>query len=131
MERLYQDVRFALRMLTRDRAFSVTALLTLAVCIGANAAIFSVVNSVLLRPLPTPDADRLVLLYNSYPKAGVDRATSAVPDYYDRLREMDVFEELTLFNERGVTVGAPGTAERLTGMIGRPSLLRMLRAQPA
>lgn len=130
MEQLLQDVRFAVRLLVRDRAFSVTALLTLAICIGANAAIFTVVQSVLLRPLPTPEADRLVLLYNSYPRAGVVRASTGVPDYYDRLREMDVFEELALFNERGVTVGGEGTAERLNGMIGRPSLYRMLRVEP-
>ncbi len=76
MDRFLQDVRFALRVLTRDRAFSVTALVTLGVCIGAYAAIFSVVQSVLLRPLPTPESDRLVLLYNSYPHAGVLRAST-------------------------------------------------------
>src|SRR5688500_3538272 len=112
MERLLQDVRFSLRLLVRDRAFSLTALLTLAVCIDATAAIFAVVNSVLLRPPPVPGAERLVLLYNSYPRAGVARASTGVPDYYDRLRETDVFEELALFNERGVTVGGDGRAER-------------------
>ena len=113
MERLRQDLRFAGRMLLKERGFAVATLLTLAVCIGANAAIFAVVHSVLLRPLPSPDADRLVLLYNSYPKAGVVRASSGVPDYYDRLREMDVFEELALYQDRGVTVGTEGNPERL------------------
>ena len=108
MERLLQDLRFAVRLLVRDRAFTVTTLLTLAICIGANAAIFAVVNSVLLQPLPVPEADRLVLLYNSYPKAGVVRASTGVPDYYDRLRETDVFEELALYQQRGVTLGGDG-----------------------
>lgn len=130
MERLLQDLRFAFRLLVRDRAFSLTILATLTVCIGANAAIFAVVNSVLLRPLPFPEADRLVLLYNSYPGAGVVRASSGVPDYYDKLRETDAFEELALFQQRGVTVGGEGSAERLTSMGARPSLFRMLRAQP-
>ena len=130
MERLGQDLRFAVRLLFRDRAFTITTLLTLAICIGANAAIFAVVNSVLLRPLPVPEADRLVLLNNSYPKAGVVKASTGVPDYYDRLREMDVWEELTLFNQRGVTIGSENGAERVQGMIGRPSLYRMLRAKP-
>ena len=58
----------------------------------------------LLRPLPVPEADRLVTLYNSYPRAGVERASNGVPDYYDRLRETDVFEEQALYNTRGVTV---------------------------
>jgi predicted permease len=131
MERLAQDIRYAIRILFRDRAFSATALLTLAVCIGANAAIFAVVNSVLLRPLPVPGADRLVHLYNSYPKAGVIRASSGVPDYYDRLRETDAFEELALYQQRGVTIGGQGSVERLTGMAARPSLFRMLRATAA
>ena len=123
MERLRQDVVYAFRLLLKDRAFTSTTLLTLALCVAANAAIFAVVNSVVLRPLPTPEADRLVLLYNTYPKAGVGRSSNGVPDYYDRLRETDVFEELALYNERGVTVGTDEGAQRLQGMIGRPSLI--------
>ena len=130
MERLRQDLVYAFRLLMKDRAFTSTTLLTLALCVGANAAIFAVVNSVVLRPLPTPEADRLVLLYNSYPKAGVGRSSTGVPDYYDRLRETDVFEELALYNERGVTVGTDEGAQRLQGMIGRPSLYRLLRVKP-
>src|SRR5215207_6034372 len=110
---MLHDLRFAVRILLKDRGFALTVLLTLALCIGANAAIFAVVNSVVLRPLPVPGADRLVLLYNSYPKAGVERAASGVPDYYDRLRETDVFEELAMYNQRGVTVGGQGDAQRL------------------
>jgi predicted permease len=131
MERLFQDVRYAIRLLFKDRAFTITALLTLMLCIGANVAIFAVVNSVILRPLPVPGADRLVFLYNSYPKAGVERASTGVPDYYDRLRETDVFEELALYQQRGVTVGGEANVERLSGMAARPSLFRMLRANPA
>ena len=130
MERLLQDLRFGARLLWRDRGFTVTALATLAVCIGANAAIFAVVNSVLLRPLPVAEPDRLVRLHNSYPRAGVERASNGVPDYYDRLRETDVFEEQALYNTRGVTVGIEGDPQRITAMVARPSLLRMLRIQP-
>ena len=128
MERFRHDLRFAVRLLLKERAFTITALLTLALCIGANAVIFAIVNSVLLRPVP--DAERLVLVYNSYPKAGVQRASTGVPDYYDRLRETDVFEELALYQQRGMTVGGEGSAERLTGMAGRPSLFRMLQVKP-
>lgn len=130
MERFRQDLRFAVRLLLKDRAFTVTTLLTLALCIGANAVIFAIVNSVLLRPLPVPGAERLILVYNSYPKAGVGRASTGVPDYYDRLRETDVFEELALYQQRGVTVGGEGNAERIIGLAGRPSLFRMLHAKP-
>jgi hypothetical protein len=64
------DLRVAFRLLRRDRAFTVTAATTLAICIGAHVALFTVVNHVLLQPLRVPDSDRIVLIYNSYPKAG-------------------------------------------------------------
>ncbi len=126
-----QDLRYALRILFKDRAFSLTVLLTLTLCIGANAAIFAVVNSVLLKPLPVPEPERLVTVYNSYPRAGAVRASSGVVDYFDRLRETDVFEELAVYTTRGVTVSAQGEAERLTAMAARPSLFRLLRSVPA
>lgn len=131
MERLLQDARYAARVLLKDRAFTITTLLTLTLCIGANAAIFAVLNSVVLQPLPVPGADRLVTFYNAYPKAGVERSSSGVPDYYDRLRETDVFEELALYQNRGMTVGGEGNVERMDGMAVRPSLFRMLRAAPS
>ena len=130
MERLIQDIRFAARLLWRDRGFASAAILTLALCIGANGAIFAVINSVLLRPLAVPEPERLVVIYNSYPRAGVLRASNAVPDYYDRLRETDVFEELAPYNTRGVTIGIDGQPQRVLSMVARPSLLRMLRVQP-
>ncbi|HEX2458468.1 MAG TPA: ABC transporter permease [Vicinamibacterales bacterium] len=130
MERLIQDVRFGLRVLWRDRGFALTTMLTLAICIGANAAIFAIVNAVLLRPLPVPQPGRFAVIYNSYPRAGVERASNGVPDYYDRLREVDAFEEQALYNTRGVTVGIDGDPQRITGMIARPSLLRMLEVHP-
>jgi predicted permease len=130
MERLFQDLRFAVRLLLKDRAFTLTALLTLAICIGANATIFSVVNSVLLRPLPVREPERLVLMHNSYPRAGVERASNGVPDYYDRLRELQAFEEQALYDTRGLTVGIEGDPRRMPGMAATPSLLRMLGAAP-
>jgi predicted permease len=130
MERLVQDLKFAVRVLWKDRGFAVTALVTLAICIGANSAIFAIVNSVILRPLPVPEPDRLVIFYNSYPNAGVERGSTGVPDYYDRLRETSVFEEQALYQMRGQTVGGEPDPQRLTGMAVRPSFFRMLRARP-
>src|SRR5229473_4719219 len=83
------DIRVGVRLLWRDKAFTITAALTLALCIGANTALFSVVHNVLLRPLPVPESDRIVLMANAYPGAGADIGTSSgVPDYYDRLRDV-------------------------------------------
>lgn len=130
MERLLQDARFAARVLWRDRGFATTATLTLAMCIGANAAIFAIVNAILLRPLPTPHAEQLVYMYNAYPGAGVtEGGSSGVPDYYDRLRETDVFQEQALYNTRGVTLGQEGNPQRVTAMLATPSLLRLLQTQ--
>src|SRR4051812_18767348 len=126
------DLRFAARMLLKQRGFATTAILTLAVCIGANAAIFAVVNSVLLQPLPVPHAEQLVHMYNAYPGAGLadGRGSTGVPDYYDRLRETDVFQEQALYNTRGMTLSGSGEAQRIRSMSATPSMLRLLQVQP-
>jgi len=130
MDRFFHDLKYAGRVLWRDRGFAATVIFTLAVCIGANAAIFAIINGVLLRPLPIPESDRIVALYNSYPKAGVERASSGVPDYYDRRRETDAFEELALYRLNGQTIGGQNEPQRLTGMAVTPSLFRMVKATP-
>jgi putative ABC transport system permease protein len=130
---MLSDLRFAARLLWKDRGFAATAIVTLAVCIGANAAIFAVVNSVLLQPLPVPHAEQLVHMSNEYPGAGVPegRGSTGVPDYFDRLRETDVFQEQALYNTRGVTLsGKGGEAERISSMVATPSMLRLLQVQP-
>jgi len=126
------DLRFAARLLWKDRGFTTTAVLTLAVCIGANAAIFAVVNAVLLQPIPVPHAAQLVHMYNAYPGAGLEegRGSTGVPDYYDRLRETDVFQEQALYNPRGVTLSGSREAERIRAMVSTPSLLRLLEVKP-
>ena len=126
-----QDIRFAFRVLAKDRSFTATVLLTLAICIGANAAIFAIVQSVLLRPLPVPEPDRLVNIFNSYPNAGSERASNGVPDYYDRLAAMDTMEELALYRRTGATIGFENAAERLIGVQATPALFRLLRAKHA
>ena len=127
--RLLQDIRFASRLLWKDRAFSVTAVLTLALTIGVNAAIFCIVNAVVLRPLPFEEAGRLVDISNSYPKAGAARASNGVPDYFDRLRETTAFESLALYRRRGQTLGGHGEAERVAGIEATPSFFPLLKVR--
>ena len=129
---MLSDLRYAARMLVKERGFAATAVLTLAVCIGANTAIFAVVNSVLLQPVPVPHAEQLIHMYNAYPGAGLadGRGSTGVPDYFDRLRETDVFQEQALYNTRGVTLSGIGDAQRVRSMVGTPSLLRLLQVQP-
>lgn len=123
-------LRHTIRLLLKDRSFTITALLTLALCIGANTAIFSVVRSVLLRPLPVPEADRLVLVYNSYPNAGAERGGAAVPDYFDRLRDIKALDAQAMLRRTGVTLGLETGAERLTAVQATPSFYRMLQVAP-
>lgn len=127
---IWQDLRFAARMLLKDRAFSITALATLAICISANTAILSIVRSVVLKPLPVPHAERIVMFHNNYPRAGADKGSTGVPDYYDRRGQMDVFDELALFRQQGATIGAKDGAERITTMRATPSFFRLVSAAP-
>ena len=76
------NLRFALRQLCKAPVFTVTALATVAICLGANLAIFAVIDSILLRPLPFPQSDRLVTIFNTYPKAGVENDGSSITNYY-------------------------------------------------
>ncbi len=128
----FRNLRHAVRSLMGDKGFTVTAVLTIAVCIAANTATFAVVNSVLLRPLPVPDAGSILLMSNRYPKAGADFGyNSSAGDYYDRLRDVHVFSEQALFRTNGQTLEIEGAPERLTGMLATPSLFRLLRVSPA
>src|ERR1700675_4190898 len=72
-DELRRELSYAARLLRKTPGFTATALLTLAVCFGANLTIFAVIDSVLLRPLPLPEPDRLVTVFNTYPNAGVER----------------------------------------------------------
>jgi predicted permease len=127
MDVLRQDFAFALRMLRRDKAFAIAVILTLGVCLGANTAIFTIVRSVLIRPLPYPDADRLVLMYDSFPGAGVERAGTSVPNYYDRVALTAVLDSTALFRWTGTKVGDGPKAEGVSSMDVTPSLFKVLR----
>src|SRR6266498_54185 len=134
MPMVRNDIRVGLRLLWKDKAFTLTAALTLALCIGANTALFSVVPVLLQRQLPVPESERIVRMGNAYPGAGADAAaggSSGVPDYYDRLRQTDVFEEQALFNGRNASVDQNGTPVRLRITQVTPSFFRLLRAIPA
>ena len=131
MEWFLRDLKYGARSLLRDKGFASTAMLTLAVCIAINSAIYAIVNSVLLRPLPVPQADAILLMSNQYPKAGVpDTHNSSAGDYYDRLREVSIFSEQAMFqfNDRTLTIN--NTAQRVSAMSVTPSLFQLLRTHP-
>jgi predicted permease len=126
MDWLKRDLWLGLRLLVRDRAWTATVVLTLALCIGANTALFAVVYNVLLRPLPVPAPDRVLLMSNYYPKAGVtDSSNSGVPDYYDRLHAVTVLEEQALFNHTSVAIAQEGLPVRIRVANVTPSFFRV------
>lgn len=131
MDRLVHDVRYAARVLWKDRGFSLTTAATLALCLAANIAIFAIVDSVLLKPLPFSESDRLVRIFNQYLGAGVAIADNGVPDYYDRLTGMPALETLANYRQTGVTLSGRGSsdAERIQSMLVTPSFFAVLRAQ--
>ncbi len=96
METLLQDIRFGVRMLGKNRAFTFVALLTLALGIGANVAIFSVVNAVLLRPLPFKEPGRLVMVWERRPNSGTANLPISAHEFVAWKERAHSFESLTL-----------------------------------
>jgi len=130
---LLRDARFAMRSWTRERSFTLTVLATLVVCLGGNTVIFSIVRSVLLKPLPIADADRIVLVSNLYPKFGFSSARpdvsgASTPDYFDRRRDIRSFDEVTLYRRGSVTLDAPDRAERVNVLRATPSFYTLVGA---
>src|ERR1700740_1835476 len=93
------DLKYAARSLWRAKGFAVTVLITFCVCVAANTALFAIVNSVVLRPLPVPAANSILLLSNEYPKAGVIQDSSSSGDYFDGLSELTAFESQAAFRQ--------------------------------
>jgi len=107
-----RELSYAARLLRKTPGFTATALLTLAVCLGANLTIFAVIDSVLLRPLPLPEPGRLVTIFNTYPKAGVDRDGSSLTNYYERRGHISAFTSLSIYHYGTEIIGEPGSTER-------------------
>src|SRR5258706_5096462 len=97
---LTRDVQYGARMLRRHPTFTLVVAATLALGVAASTALFTIVHNVLLRPLAVPDADRVALVYNSYPKAEIPHAAAAAADYDDRKRAVPAFEEHALYTLR-------------------------------
>src|SRR3954452_21473947 len=125
------DLRFAFRQLRNSPGFTVTALATIAICLGANLAIFAIINSILLRPLPFPQADRLVTIYNTYPKAGVENDGSSITNYYERRGNIPAFSSLSIYMERSEVVGEPGSTEQTRVIRVSPECFTTLGVSPA
>ncbi len=126
MSQLLSEVRFALRTLARDRGFSLTVLATFALGVAANVAIFAVVHAVLLRPLPFSEPDRLVVMFNSYPRAGVPRAGNSIPHYLERSEHLGSLQGLAALRGRDAIVGEAGRTQRVEALRVTPNFFEVL-----
>src|SRR5712664_3012500 len=127
MGNLSQDIRYGIRTLAKNPGFTVVAVLTLALGIGANTAIFSVVQNVLLRPLPYPEPDKLVEIWNTYPPQ-VPRAGLSPGDYADWCKQASSFSEMGGYAEisQGFNLTGEGEPQRVQAGYASSSLLPML-----
>ena len=130
MEALWRDVRYGWRALRRNPGFTAVAILTLAIGIGANAAIFSVINGVLLRPLPFPEPNRLVLIWETYANRNVTRGAASLAEFLDWREQSRSFEALSAL--RVLFYNATGHAgpEQLWGVTVSGNFFRLLGVKP-
>jgi predicted permease len=125
-----QDIRYALRSLRKQPVFTLVAVLTLTLGIGGNTAIFSLLYQLLLRPLPYPDAERLVFVWNTYPLMNLPQASVSIPDYIDRKTQAPAVEDATLFTGIPFGLAEGGQAEQVRGLAVTPSFFTTLQRQP-
>ncbi len=131
MDTLLQDAKYGIRLLVKSPAFALIAVLTLALAIGANTAIFSVVNAVLLRKLPYAEPNRLVRLYEERTKENVQRNPVAPADYLDWRAQNGVFESMAAYAPGGFSIsGGTGQPQSVFGVYGSADLFRTMGVTP-
>src|SRR5262245_56297588 len=128
---MMNDLKYACRKLAKAPGFTAVAVVTLALCLAANLVIFAVVDSVLLRPLPFREPERLVTTINAYPKAGVPRSGSSLPNYYDRREAIAAFEKTGAIRGGTVIVGEAGSPQRVQIERVSPDFFAVLGVSPA
>ena len=130
MSNLLQDVRFGMRMLLKSPSISIVATIALALGIGANTAIFSVVNAVLLRPLPFPDSGSLVSLFETNPARGQLRGSHSYPNFMDLRAQNTVFERVASYHGSDFIMTGRGEPARLQGSVVTADLFPLLGVAP-
>jgi putative ABC transport system permease protein len=128
MMQLLQDLRYGIRMLAKSPGFTAMAVLTLALGIGANTSIFSVVNAVLLRPLPFRDSGRLMVLTESSER--LPRVSVSYPNFFDWRQQNHVFEDMASFQPRDFNLAGVSEPESIGGAAVSSNLLRTLGVKP-
>lgn len=130
MNNLMQDIRFGLRMLLKSPGISIIAIIALALGIGANTAIFTVVNAVLLRPLPFPDPDSLVAVFETDLSRGQQRGSHSYPNFFDVRAQNTVFERVASYHDSNFVMTGRGEPVRLQGSVATADLIPLLGVAP-
>ena len=130
LEMVGQDLRFGARMLVKNPGFTAVALLTLALGIGANSAIFSVVNAALLQPLPYPNAGGLVMVWGNFERLNMTRLGASAPEFSDYQNQTKVFSEVAAYQTRTFNLISGDEPERIGGARVSSGLFKLLGTQP-
>jgi putative ABC transport system permease protein len=131
LDSLLQDLRYGVRMLRKTPGFTLSAVLTLALGIGANTAIFSVVETVLLRPLPFKDPARLVDIWQNNPRHGAWQEQTSYPEFLDWRKQTSAFQSMAVYREtQSATLSGIGDPVRLHGAVVSPDFFEVLGANP-
>ncbi len=131
MEKLIQDVRYGIRMIFKQPAFTIIAVLALALGIGVNTAIFSIVNALLLNPLPFPELNRIVAIWEKIPTQGVERNETAIANYIDWKNQNQTFENIATYSWWNANLSDSDLPERVQGFLVTANLLDTLGVRPA
>ncbi len=130
LETMWQDLRYGARVLLKNPGFTLIAVVTLSLGIGANTAIFSVVNAVLLRPLPFENPDQLVMIWQTNPERGILQDLVSSPNLHDWQQQSRTFGQIAAFNPRGFSLTGTDEPEQLPGTFVSVELFPMLGASP-
>src|SRR5215470_10828195 len=132
MQTLLQDLRFGARMLFKNPGFTLVAIITLALGIGANTTIFSVINSLLLKPIPFPDADQLALVWEAQANDPKDRNIVSAPNFWDWRWQNDVFENMAILDSggKGYDLSGGGEPESVSGVRVSADFFDVLGVKP-
>ena len=126
---MLKDIRFAFRQLLKQPGFTLIAVLTIALAIGANSSVFSLVNALLIRPLPYRAANELVLLWQKFPAQGLNRIPVSAPEYLDYAKQVQTME-VSAFNYIDFNITAGDMPERIAGAVVSPNIFSLLGVDP-
>src|ERR1700719_2259533 len=127
---MLSEIKVALRGLAKSPAFVVIAIATLALAIGANSAVFSLINALLVRPLPYQQPSKLALIWEQFATQGLDRIPVSPPEYLDLEKEFQSGTQLAAFTYQTFNLGGGDVPERISGALVAPSLFPLLGVEP-